>query len=162
MPTKGSVVRAVRITREDNEAMMRYMAKHSCTFNRAVHLLIREEFGDRQMDITDFIDCSGEKVNDYPEKRLEYERIRGKLPKLLGTTCVRCGSTEQIEYHHKRPLLYGGTNDLSNIIPLCRNCHKEAHGAKGMDREKEELRAENSRLKEKIKVLKAALVAMGE
>ena len=162
MPTKGSVVRAVRVTREDNEAISRYMEKNGFTFNKAVHMLIREKFGSVQMDISDFIDMSGEKVPNFADKRLEYETLRLRLPKLLGTKCAHCGSEDGVEYHHIRPLQYGGTNDLSNLVPLCHSCHLKAHGAKSVDTEKERLREENKKLKKKVEALKAALVALGE
>ena len=45
----------------------------------------------------------------------------------LGTVCACCGSADGIEYHHIVPLFLGGTNKLSNIVPLCSQCHKAAH-----------------------------------
>ena len=45
----------------------------------------------------------------------------------LGTVCVNCGSDQFIEYHHIVPIVYGGTNKLSNIVPLCSDCHARAH-----------------------------------
>lgn len=45
----------------------------------------------------------------------------------LGAACACCGSTDGIEYHHIVPLFLGGTNKLSNIVPLCSQCHKAAH-----------------------------------
>lgn len=48
----------------------------------------------------------------------------------LGEECVCCGSTDQIEYHHIVPLHLGGTNRISNIVPLCYSCHKAAHNGR--------------------------------
>ena len=48
----------------------------------------------------------------------------------LGHTCVNCGTTENIEYHHIVPLCVGGTNRLTNISPVCIRCHKAIHGEK--------------------------------
>jgi hypothetical protein len=38
-------------------------------------------------------------------------------------TCTRCGTAKRIELHHRRPVIHGGTNDPSNLVPLCRKCH---------------------------------------
>lgn len=65
---------------------------------------------------------------DLEELRSEYRNmlLNGTLA-ALGTKCVNCGSTENIEFHHIVPLLLGGTNRLRNIVPLCNRCHKAAH-----------------------------------
>ena len=52
----------------------------------------------------------------------------GEYKEKLGCTCVNCGSTEKIEYHHIVPLCMGGTNRLTNIAPVCVNCHVAIHG----------------------------------
>ena len=38
-------------------------------------------------------------------------------------------ATEQI--HHKLPLSQGGTNDVSNLMALCRSCHSRIHAKMG-------------------------------
>jgi 5-methylcytosine-specific restriction endonuclease McrA len=40
-------------------------------------------------------------------------------------TCARCGLiTQDLELDHIQPLNDGGTNDESNLQPLCKVCHK--------------------------------------
>ena len=65
------------------------------------------------------------------ELRKEYNRqsFKKQLRKVLGCKCVNCGSDIGIEYHHIVPLALGGTNRLTNIVPLCNICHEKAHGA---------------------------------
>ena len=46
--------------------------------------------------------------------------------------CVNCGSTEDLEIHHIVPLTLGGTNAITNLVPLCVNCHKAAHLGRNM------------------------------
>lgn len=42
--------------------------------------------------------------------------------------CARCGSRDMLEIHHKRAVVHGGGNELSNLVVLCRTCHfKNAH-----------------------------------
>lgn len=42
--------------------------------------------------------------------------------------CLRCGRPcrKGIEVHHLVPVVYGGTNAPSNLIPLCGPCHRNA------------------------------------
>lgn len=65
----------------------------------------------------------------YEELRQEFvkESFRNKLKDTAGNICVNCGTTEHIEYHHIVPLKNGGTNKLTNIVPLCEGCHYKAH-----------------------------------
>lgn len=83
------------------------------------------------------------------DERKEYDRMRfdGTLARACGTECVNCGSHENIEYHHIVPLLLGGTNKVWNIVPLCHQCHKAAHGARHMS---EYVKSSNSGRKPKI------------
>lgn len=53
--------------------------------------------------------------------------FRHDMKKQLGKKCVNCFSDKDIEYHHIVPLVNGGTNNLSNIVPLCKKCHCKAH-----------------------------------
>lgn len=52
-----------------------------------------------------------------------------KACKELGDRCANCGSDDHVEYHHIVPLCAGGTNNITNIVPLCRKCHLAAHSA---------------------------------
>ena len=44
-----------------------------------------------------------------------------------GTYCVNCGSSEEVDLHHIVPIAKGGTNNIQNIVPLCRKCHMAVH-----------------------------------
>jgi 5-methylcytosine-specific restriction endonuclease McrA len=49
---------------------------------------------------------------------------------LLGShdgRCAYCGSTERIEADHRIPLCRGGSNEISNILPACRQCNRRKH-----------------------------------
>lgn len=66
--------------------------------------------------------------------REEYNCLRdnGTLANMLGAVCVNCGEKDNIEYHHIVPLHLGGTNRMSNIVPMCNRCHKAAHNGRHM------------------------------
>ncbi|WP_329808981.1 HNH endonuclease signature motif containing protein [Enterocloster citroniae] len=66
--------------------------------------------------------------------RIEYNRssFRKMLKEKLGESCFNCGSNDGVQYHHIVPLFLGGTNALSNIVPLCSKCHKAAHCGRHM------------------------------
>lgn len=67
--------------------------------------------------------------NNKEAKRKEFEHYKriGKF-KLKGK-CSICGSTETTCFHHIVPLsMPNGTNYVGNVIELCYECHRQAHG----------------------------------
>ena len=68
-------------------------------------------------------------MEEYERLRQEFESpaFRDKRKKEFGNTCCNCGSKEKMEYHHVVPLKMGGTNNLTNIKPVCQECHCKAH-----------------------------------
>lgn len=68
-------------------------------------------------------------MSDYKERRKEFQsaKFHRQLPLKCGLACVNCGDFREIEYHHIVPLECGGTNNFSNIVPLCRTCHMSVH-----------------------------------
>lgn len=53
--------------------------------------------------------------------------FRNHLRDKLGVSCMYCGTTKDVEYHHIVPISQGGDNRIQNIVPLCRVCHAKAH-----------------------------------
>lgn len=43
--------------------------------------------------------------------------------KLHGNKCLKCSSENDICIDHVKPFIKGGTNDISNLQPLCRSCN---------------------------------------
>ncbi len=41
--------------------------------------------------------------------------------------CIRCGRTEQIEWHHIVQRVHGGGDEGNNLEPRCQPCHKYEH-----------------------------------
>lgn len=41
---------------------------------------------------------------------------------------MKCGSTNDVQVHHIKPKINGGDDSESNLILLCYDCHKAAHG----------------------------------
>ena len=54
---------------------------------------------------------------------------KAKENRTLGTVCCNCGKEcgAEIEYHHVVPLERGGFDILSNLKPLCYECHSRVH-----------------------------------
>ncbi len=46
-----------------------------------------------------------------------------------GRMCAVCNRLHGVQVHHIVPRHQGGSDDLSNAIPLCPNCHDEVHAA---------------------------------
>jgi len=40
---------------------------------------------------------------------------------------ARCGCRQWTDIHHIRPISFGGTNHLGNLLTLCRSHHREVH-----------------------------------
>lgn len=38
-------------------------------------------------------------------------------------SCVQCGSTENLEHEHRKPIAHGGVDALTNAQVMCRTCH---------------------------------------
>lgn len=71
----------------------------------------------------------------YIKRKKEYRTptFRDRMVLEVGNKCYNCGrdNTETyIEYHHVVPLALGGTNSMTNIVALFRDCHHLAHGSK--------------------------------
>lgn len=67
------------------------------------------------------------------KKEFENPNFRNRLKEQQGNICVNCGSENSIQYHHIVPLSLGGTNNITNIVPLCYKCHRLAHGARNLN-----------------------------
>ena len=63
-------------------------------------------------------------VNIAPDK-MKWAETRTEVLKRDGYRCVRCGSTELLDVHHKIARQHGGTDDLDNLEVLCRKCHQD-------------------------------------
>lgn len=43
------------------------------------------------------------------------------------SNCKLCGTKDNLVSHHMLPISCGGTDDESNIVTLCKNCHSKVH-----------------------------------
>lgn len=42
---------------------------------------------------------------------------------LLGNVCIYCGESKPLTRDHKMPVIRGGSNDITNIVPACKSCN---------------------------------------
>lgn len=66
-------------------------------------------------------------VREREERRLQYDAIRtDKTVTALfyGKPCVSCGKPAN-SIDHIIPLVKGGTNDMSNLQPMCQSCNSK-------------------------------------
>ncbi|MDD4019208.1 MAG: HNH endonuclease signature motif containing protein [Kiritimatiellae bacterium] len=79
-----------------------------------------------------------ERYDRDPEKNKRYgsswRKIRAAFIK-ANPLCVRCQQEGRLtparEVHHIIPLRDGGTNDINNLMALCRSCHSEITAREG-------------------------------
>lgn len=68
-----------------------------------------------------------EKCNSYFQRKKEWGAIKKKVTPLVisnhGGVCFYCKTKECECIDHKTPLIRGGNNDLSNLVPACKNCN---------------------------------------
>jgi hypothetical protein len=71
--------------------------------------------------------CVEKPLKDFGEPRLEckpWPQIKKEVHARDGHECVECGSTENLEAHHIEAVCEGGGPYLSNLVTLCRSCHR--------------------------------------
>lgn len=72
----------------------------------------------------DFLHCGSRgKVTVKPLDRM----MRWRVIYIFGGACAICGDPERLEVHHIVPRSRCGTNDISNLVPLCHDCHCAIH-----------------------------------
>lgn len=60
----------------------------------------------------------------------ERRRLTQKDKEEIGLQCCNCNSTNDLEYHHVVPIIFGGNDINSNIFCVCHNCHSKIHFTK--------------------------------
>jgi hypothetical protein len=60
----------------------------------------------------------------YPE---DWAELKHQVLVRDGYHCANCGGSGEMHVHHIVPLSKGGTNNLTNLKALCRNCHVLVH-----------------------------------
>jgi len=62
-----------------------------------------------------------------------YRRLTKRVLERDGWRCVRCGSLENLQIHHKIRRSQLGSDSLDNLVSLCAYCHMEEHGQLSYD-----------------------------
>lgn len=90
-----------------------------------------------------------EKVRAARQRRRELERAGGRftggewraLCDWFGGICLACGASDLLTADHVVPLSRGGSNHISNIQPLCRDCNNRKNTATTDYRDREHFEA---------------------
>ena len=59
-----------------------------------------------------------------------WDVLRRAVLRRYSWRCVGCGQHRPLDIHHILPLAQGGSNRLTNMVSLCRECHQQVHGRK--------------------------------
>ena len=82
----------------------------------------------------DYISKNPEKQAIYNQNRLARKNGNGgfltskqwkDLCDFYGNKCLCCGKVGKLSIDHVKPLALGGSNDISNIQPLCQSCNSK-------------------------------------
>lgn len=81
-------------------------------------------------NISNYFRHSNENVGAFDCNLRKYKRnVSAKTKRLIierdGGSCLICCSTYQLEVDHRRALMNGGNNSISNLATLCDDCHKD-------------------------------------
>ena len=68
--------------------------------------------------------CIGEKQR--ARRKLAYSQFKKGMPPACSQLCYVC-DLNAIHWHHIVHLSKGGANNLRNLVPLCKSCHKKVH-----------------------------------
>jgi 5-methylcytosine-specific restriction endonuclease McrA len=76
--------------------------------------------------MNNFTSLNGPRIRKEPKL---YARLRREILERDGWRCQNCGSSKNLDVHHiKRRSALGG-DAKTNLITLCRECHKILHGS---------------------------------
>lgn len=69
---------------------------------------------------------------EFPDYPSNWDQIKKEVKKRDNYTCRRCNTrhppnSPYLKVHHKKPLSKGGKTVKSNLVTLCRKCHKVKH-----------------------------------
>ncbi len=68
-----------------------------------------------------------------PRLRLDpgpYDQLRKQVLRRVGWRCQVCGSTQDLQVHHKQLRSQLGSDDEMNLITLCAGCHEALHSGR--------------------------------
>lgn len=63
----------------------------------------------------------------YPGYPPDWDERRAKILRERGAVCGKCRSRSSVQLHHEIRLGAGGSNEASNLIVLCADCHEKEH-----------------------------------
>lgn len=113
---------AKQVEKLHEAAIIREQMKHERSIRDAERIISAKESGTLNFD-------EREAAGTYPS---DWGNLRKAVYSRDGYKCANCGLTGagvELHAHHIVPLSAGGSNAPSNLITLCRDCHRRAHSA---------------------------------
>ena len=62
----------------------------------------------------------------WQKAKRDYLKLRAVRHNLSTKKCCICGNLASC-MHHVKPLINGGNNNFSNLVPVCKKCHEKIH-----------------------------------
>jgi 5-methylcytosine-specific restriction endonuclease McrA len=123
---KNEIKKEMVSWREQNKESIKAYSKNYYWEHRAIELEKNKKWAKENPD----------KINELQRKRykIPFNLLKSKLRNEVGRklrkeiienrqVCEKCGSTENLEIHHKSY----NSNKLDNLLLLCESCHRKEH-----------------------------------
>lgn len=81
----------------------------------------------------DGCDRSCDNLRKVSPSRGIFGRVKQKVFNRYGDKCIKCGSSKRMTIDHIIPISKGGTNDESNLQPMCFDCNTEKGNRSSID-----------------------------
>lgn len=91
-------------------------------------------------------------LSDLKNKKAErffsnWEKIRQDAFNYYWNYCSNCWIAENLQVHHKIPRSLGWTDNINNLIVLCKDCHEEEHWYKFDDSQINSMKIASNKMK---------------
>ena len=77
------------------------------------------------------------------KRDIGYLKMRDEILDRYHNRCANCGCEDDLQIHHIVPVSIGGKDVITNLVPLCVNCHLAAHHGRDLEEYKKNTGRQN-------------------
>lgn len=92
-----------------------------------IYILISINMTEKELNSNNLLRNKSIKNSKNVKYSKDWTLIKKQIKEDANFKCRICGSSENLQVHHKIPIKNGGTNIKENLILLCKSCHQKLH-----------------------------------